>query len=179
MKVLFALAAILFIAVPAVFSRAGNVILSPTAVASDGELKSLPAIALKDLEGKQIAFDEFKDKVFVLDFWATWCGPCLAEVPFLNGLQARYGDRGLKVIGVTLTSGEAKEVKPFITRYKMKYTILMGEDEQTYALNIMGFPTTFLVTKDRKIYKKYIGAGPAKSRQLESDIEELLAGEKQ
>jgi hypothetical protein len=75
---------------------------------------------------------------------------------------------------VTFASGEAKEVQPFISRFKMKYTVLMGEDGQAGDLGIMGFPTTYVVTKDWKIYKKYVGAGPKKAEQIEADIQKLL-----
>jgi hypothetical protein len=74
-----------------------------------------------------------------------------------------------------MASGESKEVKPFVERYKMKYTILMGDDAQAYDFNIIGFPTTFLITRDGKIFAKYVGAGHGKIAKLESDIQKLLA----
>ena len=75
----------------------------------------MPTLSLKDFEGKAITSDAFKGDVLVLDFWATWCGPCITEIPEFNRLQEKYAGKGVKVIGVTLASGEAKEVKPFIT----------------------------------------------------------------
>ncbi|HMG35283.1 MAG TPA: TlpA disulfide reductase family protein [Blastocatellia bacterium] len=149
---------------------------NPQKVSDDNQtdLKSLPAMNLQDLKGKRVSTDIFKGKVVVLDFWATWCGPCIAEIPSLNKLQDKYAARGLKIVGVTLASGELKEVKPLIARNGMKYTVLMGDDNQAYDFNIMGFPTTFLVTKDLKIFRKYIGSGPRKTEQLEEDIQKLL-----
>ena len=146
----------------------------PSGESSEPALKALPPITLQDLEGQAVKTDGLKGKVVVLDFWATWCLPCLSEIPVLNGLQEKYGSRGLEVIGVTLASGEPKEVKPFIAKNGMKYTILMGNDEQTYDFDIVGFPTTFLLTKDLKVYRKYIGTGPKKGSQLETDIQRLL-----
>jgi thiol-disulfide isomerase/thioredoxin len=134
----------------------------------------MPALRLQDLDGNQVSTDEFSNSVVIFDFWATWCGPCITEIPFLNRLQAKYGEQGLKVVGVTMASGEAKEVKPLVSRFKMEYSILMGDDEQGYELNILGFPTTYLVTKDWKIYRKYIGAGPMKARQVEADVKKVL-----
>jgi len=74
-----------------------------------------------------------------------------------------------------LASGEAAEVKPFVTKNKMKYTVVMGDDDQVYDLNVIGFPTTYLVTRDMKVFRKYIGAGAKKAAELEADIQTLLA----
>jgi hypothetical protein len=73
-----------------------------------------------------------------------------------------------------MASGDAAEVKPFVARNKMKYSVFMGDDEQAYDFNVFAFPTTYIITKDMKIYKKYIGTGPAKAAQMEADIQKLL-----
>jgi thiol-disulfide isomerase/thioredoxin len=145
------------------------------APSGSAELKALPPINLQDFDGKTVPAEKFKGKIVVLDFWATWCVPCLAEIPVLNRLQEKYGDKGLKVVGVAMASGEAKEVKPFIARNKMKYTVLMGDDDQAYDFNVVAFPTTYLITRDLKVFRRYIGAGPRKTSQIEDDIQKLLA----
>jgi len=144
-----------------------------TAGAAD-DSKSMISAKVKDLSGKTISLDEMKGSILVLDFWATWCGPCIKEIPEYNKLQEKYAARGVRIVGVTLASGEASEVKPFVSRHNMKYTILMGEDSLGYDFNVMGFPTTYLVTRDWKVYRKYVGAGPRKTQQLETDIQSLL-----
>jgi len=166
MKLFFALVAAILLSVPA---------FSIGTIQDTTELTALPEINLQDLDGKKIAADELKGNILLLDFWATWCVPCLAEIPSFNNLQQKYGDKGLKVIGVTMASGDAKEVKPFVARSKMQYTVLMGDDDQTYDFNIVGFPTTILVTKDMKIYRRYVGTSPRKSTQIEADIQKLMA----
>jgi len=123
MKSWFALVGVLLLAVPALCwprptIRGGAQITS--------ELKPLPVIRLRDLDGKALAADSMKGKIVVLDFWATWCGPCISEVPNFNRIQEKYADKGVEVIGVTLASGEPKEVKPIVAKAKMKYTVLMG-----------------------------------------------------
>jgi thiol-disulfide isomerase/thioredoxin len=137
-------------------------------------MKSLPELRLKDLDNKPVARSELKGEAFVLDFWATWCAPCIAEIPALNRLQDKYSSKDIKIVGVAMMSGSVAEVKSFVARHNVKYLVLVGDDTQAYELNIMGYPTTYLVTGDWKVYRVYIGAGPRKIRQLESDIERLL-----
>jgi thiol-disulfide isomerase/thioredoxin len=142
---------------------------------SGNDIKALPPINLQDFDGKAIPSDQFKGNIVVLDFWATWCVPCIAEIPTLNRLQEKYAAKGVRVVGVALASGDAAEVKPFVGRNKMKYTVLMGDDDQVYDLNVVAFPTTYLLTRDMKVFRRYIGAGPRKAAELEADIQKLLA----
>lgn len=172
MKLFFALVAAALLAVPAFPVGTAGTTQDTGEAAS---LTPLPEINLQDFDGKKVAAGDLKGNILVLDFWATWCVPCLAEIPVWNSLQQKYGDRGLKVIGVTLASGDAKEVKPFVASKKMQYTVLIGDDDQTYDFNIMAFPTTLLVTKDMKIYRRYVGTSAKKPAQIEADIQKLLA----
>lgn len=174
MKALFLVAAMIPLAIPAASMESGTAARTFDSGQATEQLAAMPQLSLKDFDGKAIQSDQFKGNVLVLDFWATWCGPCIAEIPAFNRLQDKYAGKGLKVIGVTLASGAPKDVKPFITRNKMRYTVLMGDDDQAYDFNLVGFPTTYLITRDFKIYRKYIGAGPGKSVRLEADIQSLL-----
>jgi cytochrome c biogenesis protein CcmG, thiol:disulfide interchange protein DsbE len=147
----------------------------PAAQGAGGkELKPLPEVHLRDFDDKPVKADSLKASVYVFDFWATWCGPCLAEIPAWNQLQAKYGGQGLKVVGVTLASGDASEVKPFVAKRNMKYTVLMGDDDQTYDLNVIGFPTTYVVTGDFKVFSKYVGSSAQKAAKIEADVQEIL-----
>jgi thiol-disulfide isomerase/thioredoxin len=171
MKFLVTLAIMVGLAVPSLSTPAAQ------SANGDAELKSLPEIRLQDFDGKPVKVESLKASVYIFDFWATWCGPCLAEIPAWNQLQAKYADQGVKVVAVTMASGDAGEVKSFIAQCKkcnMKYTVLMGDDDQTYDLNIIGFPTTYVVTGDLKIFSKYVGASARKFAKIEADVQEIL-----
>ena len=176
MKFVLVLAAVVILSVPAISMQAEQ--SAGGASPSDGaEMKALRAINLQDFDGNKVPPDELKGSIVLLDFWATWCGPCIAEVPMLNRLQEKYADRGVKVVGVTMASGNSKEIKPVVGRANMKYRVLIGDDDQAYDFNIIGFPTTYLITKDMKVFRKYIGSSSKKAAMIEADIEKLL-GEK-
>jgi len=174
MKLFVILVVAIALAAPAL-SRQGDQADGAAPPSSVNDIKALPPINLQDFDGKVIPADQFKGNIVVLDFWATWCVPCIAEIPALNRLQEKYGAKGVRVLGVTMASGDAAEVKPFVGRNKMKYTVLMGDDDQVYDLNVVAFPTTYLVTRDMKVFRRYIGAGPKKAAELEADIQKLLA----
>jgi thiol-disulfide isomerase/thioredoxin len=173
MKLFVILVVAILLAVPA-SSMQGDQTDGSTAASFVNDAKALPPLNLQDFDGKAIPSDQFRGNIIVLDFWATWCVPCIAEIPTLNKLQEKYGAKGVTVLGVTMASGEAAEVKPFVGRNKMKYTVLMGDDDQVYDLNVVAFPTTYLVTRDMKVFRRYIGAGPKKAAELEADIQKLL-----
>jgi thiol-disulfide isomerase/thioredoxin len=114
---------------------------------------------LNDLNGKPVSLAQFKGKVIILDFWATWCPPCKAEIPGFVELQKAYGGQGLAVIGVSVDDPPDK-LKPFADEYKMNYPVLVGlgrEDFQDEFGPFFGIPTTFVINRDGKICKKHFG----------------------
>jgi thiol-disulfide isomerase/thioredoxin len=117
-----------------------------------------PDWKLKDLEGKEVSFAQFKGKVVVVDFWATWCGPCRIEIPGYIELQDKYGKDGLVVIGISLDQGGIGPVKKFVQEQKMNYVVVMG-DEETQALfgGMDAIPTTFLIDRAGNIRDRKVG----------------------
>ena len=134
-----------------------------------------PDFELENVAGGKIKAVELKGKVSVIDFWATWCEPCIAEIPKFNQLHEQYPN--IQVIGITVMSPH-DDIKPKVAETGMKYTVLVGNDDVMDGFGgLIGFPTTFIVTKDWKIYKKYLGALPNKQERIKKDIEKLLASE--
>jgi peroxiredoxin len=127
-----------------------------------------------DMNGKSVALSEFKGKVIVLDFWATWCPPCKAEIPGFVELQDAYGSQGLQVVGVSVDD-PADKLPPFATEFKMNYPVLVGlgrDDLQDANGPMWGIPTTFLISRDGKICRKH--SGMVGKQQYEQDIKGLL-----
>lgn len=118
-----------------------------------------PALSLKDLDGKPVSLAALKGKVVVVDFWATWCGPCQAEIPGYIELQKKYADQGLVIVGVSLDTKKAGEVKKFVTAKGMNYPVAIGSLDNVDAFG--GFeviPTTFLIGRDGKVLHQKSGA---------------------
>ena len=134
-----------------------------------------PDFTLPDLDGKRIALSDFSDNIVVLDFWATWCEPCAVEIPNLNALQERYAARGLRVIGVVVESGSVKDIRQFLTKHKVNYQLLIGNDAVVNKYKLTGFPTTLVIDPQRQIQKKYVGARSGKDQNVERDIRASLA----
>lgn len=130
-----------------------------------------PAWKLKGLDGREVSSDQFKGKVVVLDFWATWCGPCVEEIPGYIALQKKYGARGLVVVGVSLDRKGPAHVKQFARANGMDYTLVMGDDEVVEAFgNFQAIPTTFLISRDGRILNQKTGAVPP------AEYEKLVKG---
>lgn len=119
-----------------------------------------PNFVWRDINGKQVAFDAFHSKVTLVNFWATWCGPCRKEIPDLEAIHKKYKDKGVKVIGISLDRGPGvlTSVAEFATKFKMTYPVVIdnGELEQIYG-NIRAIPTTFIINKEGKIVDRLIG----------------------
>lgn len=119
--------------------------------------EAAPGFDLKDLNGKQLKLEDFRGKVVLLNFWATWCGPCREEIPSLIELQKQYKDQ-LQVIGLAIDEDDDSYVKKFAASESINYPIAMGTDEVRFAYGGVGaLPTVFVINKNGAIVQKHVG----------------------
>ncbi len=153
---------------------------SGEAAASDGavcDANAKPAplnYSLKDMTNKPVKLADFKGKVIVIDFWATWCGPCKLEIPGFVDMQTKYGPRGLQFVGIQVED-KPELVKPFVAEFKINYPVLLGNDRmdvQDAFGPLWGLPTTFVIGRDGKVCKKHSGMAP--KELFEREIKSLL-----
>jgi thiol-disulfide isomerase/thioredoxin len=122
-----------------------------------------PAWKLKDVNGRAISSEQFKGKVIVVDFWATWCGPCRTEIPGYIELQKKYRKAGLVIIGVACDQDKnaSEIVKNFIRKNGVNYQIVMADDDVQAAFGGMdAIPTTFIIDRAGNIRDRKVGAEP-------------------
>jgi len=156
-------------------SASGGATIDPDA-AADALAVGKPAplqFTMQDMNGIDVKLASFKGKVIVLNFWATWCGPCQEEIPSLVELQQQYGDQ-LVVLGVSIDDPLSK-LKPYATKMHMNYPVLVGKDRQdvqdAYG-PLFGIPVSVFVDRDGRIWKRH--SGIASKEQFEREIKALL-----
>jgi len=127
---------------------------------------------LKNEVNQPVKLADYKGKVVIVNFWATWCGPCKVEIPDFVKLYAEYKDKGLVIVGISVDDSP-EQLQSFMREYKMNYPVLQMRPEVEDAWGpFYGYPTSFIVARDGSICTKHIG--PATKEQFESEIKALL-----
>lgn len=147
--------------------------LSSSAFALEAGAK-MPEIGLRTLDGKKVTVEALKGKVVVVDFWATWCGPCKEEMPILQKLYAKYGKQGLVILGVSVDR-EADNIKSFLGKLGVSFPVVHdGEHAVTDRYKPEKMPSSYIV--DREGVVKYVHAGfnASDAATFEKEIKELL-----
>ena len=132
-----------------------------------------PDWQLRDVNGKPVNLAEFKGRLVVLNFWATWCPPCRQEIPGFVALQRKYQDKGLVIIGVSLDQRGPGVVKPFIGRFGVNYPVVMGNEQivSDYG-GVEAIPTTFIIDRQGKVVT--VHQGFTDNATFEAEIRSLL-----
>ena len=143
-------------------------------VKPEKDRREAPDFTLKDADGKKVHLSDYKGKVVLLDFWATWCGPCRIEIPWFMELERQDKDKGLEVLGVAMDDEGWEAVKPFLAEMKMNYRVVMGNDETAREYGgVDALPTTFLIDREGKVAAIHIGLD-ATRKDYEDAVQELL-----
>ena len=142
--------------------------------AKSAGLQSLPDFTLPDLEGKAHASKEWRGKVVLVDFWATWCPGCRESIPALTRLQDKYGSQGLAVVGISLDKGAKSKVGKFARKLKINYQVLLdSEDTLSRVFGFEGLPSLYLFDAQGKLIKTMVGYSAVQDKGLE----ELVAAQ--
>lgn len=142
--------------------------------ATTEDRKPAPEFSLKDGDGRTVSLAGYRGKVVLLNFWATWCGPCKFEIPWFKEFEQNYKDRGFAVLGVSMDEEGWDVVKPFVAELQVNYRILMGDDTtaQLYG-GVNSLPTSFLIDREGRIASVHVGL--VGKGDYEDEIERLLA----
>lgn len=161
-KILFALCAVILASC-----------LTPFAAEAPGKKMAAPGWQLQSMEGKPVKLSDYKGKVVVLNFWATWCPPCREEIPDLVLLQQQYASQGLVVLGISMDRGGPAMVVSFAKKYGINYPVVLGDERTSEAYGgIQALPTTFIIDRKGNVVKGLQGS--ADRAEFETAIKLLL-----
>jgi len=132
-----------------------------------------PDFQLQSLEGQPVSLNDLKGKPVLINFWATWCGPCVYEMPFLQEVYDEWSGKGLMLLAINIGEGSS-EVKGFMQNYNLSLPVLLDIEKDVFQrYNIIGIPTTFFIDKDGIIQEKVIGAFPNKT-EIENRLSKIV-----
>jgi peroxiredoxin len=138
--------------------------------------QTAPDFALQDIDGHTVRLSDLRGKAVVLNFWATWCPPCKAEIPWFIDLQNKYGPQGLQIVGVSMDDGGMAAVVPFARKIGINYKVLLGNSDVSDMYGgIYSLPTTFYIGRDGRVLE-YV-PGLITHYEIERNIKAALASE--
>ena len=146
---------------------------TPAAQPAERSENAVPEFALQDLDGRTVHLSDFAGKAVFLNFWATWCPPCKAELPDLVEVQKKYGGDEFVIVGISLDRTGPAKVQAFVQQAGLNYPILMGNEQVVAAYgNFTGIPTSFLLNPRHEAVRQYTGM--ITKAQLVHDLEGVL-----
>lgn len=164
------------IAVSAVLALGGcstGTAVKAAAVRPEKSRKPAPEFSLKDSTGATVKLSDYKGKVVLLNFWATWCGPCKIEIPWFVEFEKTYKDKGFAVLGVSMDEEGWEVVRPYLAKAKVNYRMVIGDDTmaQQYG-GVDSLPTSFMIDRQGRIASVHVGL--VSKGDYQSEIRELL-----
>jgi len=136
--------------------------------------KAAPEFSLKDADGQTVHLSDYRGKVVLLDFWATWCGPCKIEIPWFMEFENQFKNQGFAVLGVSMDEDGWAAIKPYVRDRKMNYRVLLGDDKVgTSYGGLDALPTTLLIDRDGNIASVHEGVSMGKE-EFKNAIVQLL-----
>lgn len=137
------------------------------------ERKPAPDFLLKDANGTPVKLSDYKGKVVLLNFWATWCGPCTLEIPWFVEFEQQFKSRGFEVVGISMDEDGWTAIKPYVTEHKMNYRVLLGNDSVSDLYGgVEALPTSFVIDREGKIATVHVGL--AEKNEYIDEIQGLL-----
>jgi cytochrome c biogenesis protein CcmG/thiol:disulfide interchange protein DsbE len=136
------------------------------------ERRMAPDFVLADASGKLVKLSELRGQVVVLNFWATWCAPCAAEIPWFIEFQKSYESAGLTTLGVSLDEDGWKTVKPYVDGHHITYRVMVGNDDVAQVYGANSLPTTFIIDRSGRIAVTHVGI--CGKGEYETDIRRVL-----
>ena len=136
--------------------------------------KAAPEFSLKDANGATVRLSDYKGKVVLLDFWATWCGPCKVEIPWFIEFEKQFKNQGFAVLGVSMDEDGWAAIKPYVQKMNMNYRVLLGNDQVSAAYGgLDSLPTTLLIDRSGSIASTHVGVALGKE-EFKNAIVQLL-----
>ncbi len=134
--------------------------------------KPAPAFQLANLSGQTVSLNDYRGKVVLLNFWATWCPDCREEMPTLEAVYQKLHAKGFEVVAPSVDDDGRKAVMPFVAKNSPSFTILLSDPKTAEAYGVRGIPSSFLIGPDGKVVKHYLGG--VEPQELENDILQQL-----
>ncbi len=157
-------------------SRQKREAAGPSLAAGDVKGVQAPDFTLPTVDGKNVKLSDYRGKAVLLNFWATWCGPCKLEIPWFLELEKQYASQGFVVVGVSMDDNPQKDVPPFAKDMKIDYPVLAGTEAVADQYGgVEGLPISFYIDKNGKIVKKIMGL--ASHRDVEDAIKQAITGD--
>jgi peroxiredoxin len=139
----------------------------------DSGRKQAPNFSLKDATGNTVNLADYRGKVVLVNFWATWCGPCEVEIPWFIEFEQKYKDQGFAVLGVSMDDDGWKSVQPFVAKHKINYRVVIGSEVVSQQFgNIESLPTSFVLDRQGRIAANHVGL--VEKKEYQDEIVKLL-----